>query len=76
MALGGGDPNDCLRPTTPCGTINAAIGKASSGDTVYVAAGTHAGSGSSVVLTGKSMIFSGGWNAAFTGHDGLSTVDG
>ena len=37
----GNDSFDCLSPATACKTINAAIGKASSGDTINVAAGTY-----------------------------------
>lgn len=37
----GMDTNDCLSPATACRTINAAIGKASPGDTINVAAGTY-----------------------------------
>jgi nitrous oxidase accessory protein NosD len=37
----GNDSFNCLSPATACQTINAAIGKASSGDTINVAAGTY-----------------------------------
>lgn len=37
----GNDTNDCLSPATACKTIQAAIGKASAGDTINVAAGTY-----------------------------------
>jgi len=37
----GNDSFDCLSPATACKTINAAIGKASSGDTIIVAAGSY-----------------------------------
>src|SRR5712691_671989 len=37
----GNDANDCLSPATACKTIQAAINKASAGDTVNVAAGTY-----------------------------------
>ncbi|MDT4969728.1 MAG: hypothetical protein QOJ64_4465 [Acidobacteriota bacterium] len=37
----GNDTNDCLSPATACKTINAAIGKASPGDTINVAAGIY-----------------------------------
>ncbi|MGZ5437558.1 MAG: right-handed parallel beta-helix repeat-containing protein [Pyrinomonadaceae bacterium] len=37
----GNDSFDCLTPATACQTINAAIGKASAGDTINVAAGTY-----------------------------------
>ena len=41
VATTGNDAADCLSPATACLTIQAAIGKASSGDTVNVAAGTY-----------------------------------
>jgi hypothetical protein len=37
----GNDANDCLSPATACLTITAAIAKASSGDTISIAAGTY-----------------------------------
>lgn|SRR5574337_201855 len=41
VAPGGNDTNSCLSPGVPCLTINGAIGKASSGDTVAVGPGTY-----------------------------------
>jgi len=37
----GNDSNDCLSWDTACQTIQAAVNKASAGDTIYVAAGTY-----------------------------------
>jgi hypothetical protein len=76
VTTNGNDANDCLTVGTPCLTINAAIGKATSGDTIKVATGTYTGTGSEVVLVNKSVILSGGWNADFTTQDGMSTIDG
>jgi hypothetical protein len=42
VAPGGADANDCLSPATACATIGAAIGKASAGDTINIAAGSYA----------------------------------
>jgi len=77
VAPGGNDSNSCSSVGTPCATINGAIGKASSGDIVYVAIGTYTSStGSEVVLIDKSVTLSGGWEAGFTTQGGMSTVDG
>lgn len=76
VANGGADANDCLSPATPCATINAAINKASSGDTINVAVGIYTGTGDEVVLLNKDAILSGGWNASFTSKVGMSTIDG
>jgi hypothetical protein len=37
----GDDGDDCLTPGTACLTVGAAVGKASSGDTIQIAAGTY-----------------------------------
>jgi len=77
VAPGGSDSNSCLVPAAPCATINGAIGKASSDDTIYVATGTYTNtSGTEVVLIDKSITLSGGWDATFTIQSGVSTIDG
>jgi hypothetical protein len=76
VATTGNDSNNCLSPTTPCATINGSIGKAASGDTIYVAVGTYIGAGNEVVLINKSVTLSGGWNLGFTVRSELSTIDG
>src|SRR5262245_30543429 len=55
----GDDNNDCLSPGTACGTINGAINKSSSGDTIYVAVGTFTGTGTEVVFMDKDITLSG-----------------
>src|SRR5688572_16461500 len=37
----GSDANDCMSAATPCQTLQAAINKAGSGDTIHVAEGTY-----------------------------------
>jgi len=78
VATDGNDSNDCLSPATACATITWAIGKASSGDTVYVSTGTYTGTGEAVVLVSKSVTLSGGWewNGALGMQSGLSIIDG
>lgn len=72
----GNDGNTCLSSGSPCATINGAIAKASSGDTIYVAIGTYTGSGDRVVTLDKDATLSGGWDAGFTTQSGMSTIDG
>lgn len=55
VSTAGNDANDCLSVATACLTINAAIVKASAGDTINVAAGTYA---ENVVLN-KDLTLSG-----------------
>jgi hypothetical protein len=76
VATTGNDAQTCTSPATPCATINATLSKASSGDTVYVAAGTYTGSGSEVVLINKTITLSGGWNSQFDTQSGRSVIDG
>ena len=76
VATTGADNNDCLSPGTPCATINGALAKASSGDTVDVAEGTYMGSANEVVLIDRDITLSGGWDANFATQSGLSILDG
>ena len=56
--------------THPCATINFAIGLATSGDTINVAAGTYtATTGDQVVLIDKNVTLAGGYGG------GVSTID-
>ena len=77
VTTGGNDsPNSCSDIGAPCLTINAALGKASAGDTIEVAAGTYTSAGTEVVLIDKAVTLSGGWDAGFTTQSGFSTIDG
>ena len=76
VATTGSNSNDCRSSNTPCRTINAAIYKATGGDTIKVATGTYTGTGTEVVLINKNITLSGGWNAAFTIQSSMSTIDG
>jgi uncharacterized repeat protein (TIGR01451 family) len=76
VAPGGNDSNSCTSPAAPCATINGAIGKAGSGDTIYLASGSYTGTGTEVVFVDKSVLLSGGWDSAFTTQGGVSIVDG
>ena len=76
VSTAGDDNNDCLSPNKPCATISGALGKAFSGETVYVAAGTYTGTGDEVVLINKDITLSGGWDATFSAQSDLSTIDG
>jgi len=73
---GGSDTNDCLSPATACETINGALEKASSGNTIYVTAETYTGKETEVVQITKSTTLSGGWNHNFSAQIGFSTIDG
>jgi Right handed beta helix region/PASTA domain len=72
----GSDSNSCAAPTAPCLTIDGAISKASTGDTVDVAVGAYTGTGSNVVTIDKDLTLSGGWTSTFTQQTGRSTIDG
>lgn len=75
VAPTGDDNNDCLSPGTACATINSAIGKASSADTINVAQGTYTGTGVEVVLIDKDISLSGGWDSSFTTQSDRSIID-
>ena len=73
VALTGDDvANDCLTPSTPCLTINGAIGKAVSNGVIKVAKGTYA---ETVLLHNMNMNLFGGWNNGFTEQSGYSIID-
>jgi Zn-dependent metalloprotease len=72
----GNDANDCLFPATPCATINAAIGKATANQTIYIAKGTYTGSGAEVVRIDRSINLSGGWDLSFSAQTNHSIING
>jgi len=76
VATTGNDANLCSSTSSPCLTINGAIGKATAEDTIKVASGIYTGSGVEVVLIDKSIMLSGGWDSTFATQNGASTIDG
>ncbi len=76
VATTGANSGDCSNYAAPCVTINYAISKAVSGDTIGVTEGTYTRSGTEVALIDKSVNLSGGWNAGFDARIGFSVIDG
>jgi len=76
VAPGGNDANSCQAPAQPCATIDGAIAKASSGDTILVATGVYTSTGDQVVLLDKGAHLSGGWDSSFTMQAGAAIIDG
>lgn len=72
----GADSNDCLSPGTACATINGAISKASSGDTINIAIGTYTSTAFEVVMIDRDITLVGGWDEIFGTQSGMSTIDG
>jgi uncharacterized repeat protein (TIGR01451 family) len=72
----GSDANACNTPAAPCATIQAAVDRAASGDTVRVAVGAYGGSGNEVVLLNKNVYLFGGWGPSFTQQVGKTILDG
>ena len=76
VSSSGDDDNDCQAPFTSCATINGAIGKASSEDTIYITSGIYTGSTSTVVTINKNITLAGGWDSNYTTQSGLTVIDG
>ena len=57
VSMTGNDANDCLSPVTACLTLQAAINKASAGDTINVEAGIYPVAG--VVTVNKTLTLKG-----------------
>ncbi len=72
----GNDGNPCTTPSSPCATIQGALGKAAAGDTIKVAIGTYTATTDQVVLIEKAITLEGGWDSSFTTQSGMSTIDG
>lgn len=71
------DNGDCKTPATACRTIEGAMEKAASGDTIRVAAGIHTSySTIAVVQLLKDMNLDGGWDETFTSQSGQTVLDG
>jgi predicted outer membrane repeat protein len=74
----GSDSGNCLAPAQSCQTINYAISKATSGDSILVATGTYTNAFSATRGVGinKDLNLFGGWNNDFTAQTGMSIIDG
>ncbi len=70
------DTNACFLVSAPCLTINGALGKALSGDYIYVSSGNYNSTGNPLVNIEKNIHISGGWNPDYTIQDGQSILDG
>ena len=70
----GDNDNDCMTPTTACGSIMGPTSKDlfRDGDIIYVQEGVYPGN----MLINKSINISGGWNSTFSAQSGYSTISG
>lgn len=63
--------NTCSNKDTPCATIQHAVNAANNGDEIAVSAGTYA---ENVVLNGRSLSLTGGWNGTFDTRDAANNA--
>jgi uncharacterized repeat protein (TIGR01451 family) len=76
VSLSGSDSNSCDSPAAPCATIQAAIDKAASGETVKVTAEIYtSGQWEFAVHIQKGIALSGGWDLTYTAQTGHSTIN-
>ena len=61
----GTDTPFCATKTSPCRTVQYAIGQAQDGDTIRVATGVYTATGAPVADVDKSLTLSGGWDPDF-----------
>jgi parallel beta-helix repeat protein len=76
----GNNSNSCTAPASPCKDIQETINKAGTGDIIRIASGVYVFSTNPspnvVIINGKDLTLSGGWNSTFTTQNGVSTIDG
>ncbi len=75
----GDNSNTCTSIAAPCKNIQETINKAFWGSIIYVASGRYVfstNSRPSVIVNGKNLTLSGGWNSDFSAQTGASTIDG
>src|SRR5262245_45442248 len=71
VAPGGNNANNCLSPGTPCLTIAGAIGKASTGDAIYIAAGQYK---ETLALNKEVNVTGAGANVTFIDGTGANSA--
>jgi hypothetical protein len=77
VAQTGSDSQDCTSPSTACRTINGAILKVNSGDTIFIDASTYTSPKyEQVINVTNNLTLSGGWNEDFSQQTGYTIIDG
>lgn len=72
----GNNSNDCNSVTTPCATIQGALDKAASSDTIKISAETYYGTNTNIIVISKDITLIGGWDSSFTSREGMTKLDG